>query len=56
MRSSALAGFLASALVVSGSAGFASTFVVGPYLGAHLRHQPVRTALMATAAPIETIE
>ena len=55
MRSSALAGFLASALVVSGSAGFASTFVVGPYLGAHLRHQPVRTALMATAAPIDPL-
>ncbi len=55
MRSSALAGFLASAVFVSGSAGFASTFLVGPYLGEHLRHQPSRATLMATVAPVDPL-
>jgi S-DNA-T family DNA segregation ATPase FtsK/SpoIIIE len=55
MRSSALAGFLASAVFVSGSAGFASTFLVGPYLGEHLRHQPSRATLKATVAPVDPL-
>jgi hypothetical protein len=55
MRSSAIAGFLASAVFVSGSAGFASTFLVGPYLGAHVRHQPAREALMSSAAPVDPL-
>ena len=55
MRSSALAGFLASAVFVSGSAGFASTFLVGPYLGEHVRHQSPRATLMSSAAPIDPL-
>ena len=55
MRSSALAGFLASAVFVSGSAGLASTFLVGPYLGEHLRHQPSRAALMSSVTPVDPL-
>ena len=55
MRSSALAGFLASAVFVSGSAGFASTFLVGPYLGEHLRPHPTRVALMSTTKPVDPL-
>ena len=55
MRSSALAGFLASAVFVSGSAGFASTFLVGPYLGEHVRHASPRAGLMSSAAPIDPL-
>jgi hypothetical protein len=54
MRSSALAGFLASAVFVTGTAGFASTFLVGPYLGAQAR-QPARAELMNTAAPVDPL-
>jgi len=54
MRSSALAGFLASAVLVSGSAGFASTFLVGPYLGDQVRHQG-RAGLMSSAAPVDPL-
>lgn len=55
MRSSALAGFLASAVFVSGSAGFASTFLVGPYLGDHVRHQSPRAAMMNSTAPVDPL-
>ncbi len=55
MRSSALAGFLASAVLVSGSAGFASTFLVGPYLGDQVRHQGSRPGLMSSAAPVDPL-
>jgi len=55
MRSSALAGFIASAVLVSGSAGFASTFLVGPYLGDHVRHQSPRASLMSSAAPMDPL-
>lgn len=55
MRSSALAGFLASAVLVSGSAGFASTFLVGPYLGEQALHQSPRATLMASAAPMDPL-
>ena len=54
MRSSAFAGFLAS-VFVSGSAGFASTFLVGPYLGQHVRHQLPRAALMSSTERREKI-
>src|ERR1700741_4042688 len=55
MRSSALAGFLASAVLVSGTAGFASTFLVGPYLGEQVRHQSPRAVLMSSAAPMDPL-
>jgi len=55
MRSSAIAGFLASAVLVSGSAGFASTFLVGPYLGEQVRHQTPRAALMNTASAMDPL-
>ena len=55
MRSSALAGFIASAVLVSGSAGFASTFLVGPYLGEHGRLQSPKMALLSTTAPMDPL-
>lgn len=55
MRSSALAGFLASAVLVSGTAGFASTVLVGPYLGEQALHQTPKAALLASAAPMDPL-